>query len=63
MAIYAHFIDNKDDKIISRRGISSVPRVGDTLRFNREIYYRVCLVVYVYDENVERVNIGYKPEQ
>ena len=63
MAIYAHFIDDKDDKIIFRKSIQSVPRVGDTLRFTGDIYYRVFLVVYVYDEEVDRVNIGCELEQ
>ena len=63
MAIYAHFIDDKDDSIIFRKSIQSVPRVGDTLRFTGDIYYRVFLVVYVYDEEVERVNIGCELEQ
>jgi hypothetical protein len=57
----AHFINNEDDRIISKRSISVVPRVGDELRFggrDAEVYYKVILVVFVYDEPIDRVNIG-----
>lgn len=59
--IKAHFIDNHDDRVLSRRSVSAVPRVGDELRFsdaNGEKYYLVIKVVFVYDEEIERVNIG-----
>ncbi len=56
--IKAHFIDNENDRIISKRDVGFVPRVGDELRFNVGIFYTVMLVVFVYDEGLERVNIG-----
>ncbi len=59
--IKVHFIDNKDDRVIKRTDVSVVPRVGDELRFGgrgNEKYYKVILVVFVYDEDVERVNVG-----
>jgi len=58
--IYAHFIDNHNDKIIKKRQISSVPRQGDEIRLGgegKEKYYQVIKVVYVYDEPINRVNI------
>jgi len=59
--IKAHFIDNKDDSVINKISIGVVPRVGDELRFGgagKERYYKVMLVVFVYDEPQERVNLG-----
>jgi len=57
----AHFINAEDDNIIMKRNISVVPRVDDEMRFGgrgNEKYYRVSKVVFVYDEPVDRVNIG-----
>jgi hypothetical protein len=57
----AHFINNEDDKVISKILIDHVPRVGDEARFGgagHEKYYKVTLVVFVYDEMHDRVNIG-----
>jgi len=58
MSIRAHFIEDDDDKIISIKDITIVPRVDDELRFQEEVCYRVYLIVFVYDEGIERVNIG-----
>lgn len=53
-----HFIDNNDDRLITKQDVSVVPRAGDELRFAGEKYYKVMLVVFIYDEGMERVNIG-----
>jgi hypothetical protein len=56
--IKAHFIDIANDNMIHKLEVSVVPRLGDELRFKGETYYKVMLVVFVYDEGKERVNIG-----
>lgn len=56
----AHFI-HEERGMVARRYIDFVPRVGDELRFEGEKYYKVTLVVWVYDEPEnpsQRVNIG-----
>ncbi len=57
----AHFINNADDILICKVSVNQVPRVNDEVRFGgkgSEKYYRVSLVVFVYDEDQDRVNIG-----
>lgn len=56
----AHFIEVETGKMIAQLYIGSVPRVGEECRFRGEKYYRVDVVVHVYDEEVpvNRVNIG-----
>jgi len=58
--IRIHFIDNKDDRVILKQDVTAVPRIGDELRFSGDKYYKVMLVVFVYDEGMQRVNIGCK---
>jgi len=62
---YIHFIDNETDKIISKRMLSAIPRVGDIVRFAAGgkgiAFYRVIEVCFIYDEPDcphERVNVG-----
>ena len=59
-----HFIDNADDKLITKEYVCHVPRTGDEIRFGgqgNEKYYKVILVVWAYDEKgnpFDRVNVG-----
>ena len=57
----AHFINNADNTMITKLLIDHVPRVNDELRFGgagNEKFYTVTLVVFIYDEGLDRVNIG-----
>lgn len=56
--IKIHFIEQDSGKMIAKQYVSFVPRVGDECRFHGEKYYKVTVVVFVYDENGERANIG-----
>ena len=56
--ILCHIIDDKTDTVIGKPLLSSIPRVGDEIRTNRDTYWVVKLVVWVLDEPVERMNIG-----
>ena len=62
--IQIHLIDNKDDRLISKQLVCHAPRLGDEIRVGgagNENYYKVILVVWVYDEPecpFDRVNIG-----
>lgn len=62
---YIHFIDSESDKVISKRLLSAIPRVGDTTRFavgeKGIAFYRIIEVCFIYDEPDfphERVNVG-----
>lgn len=56
----AHFIDDEHGEMVASMYIQHVPRVGEECRFSNNRYYRVNLVVHVYDEDgpAYRVNIG-----
>lgn len=56
--IQIHIIDIESGTIISRRSASSVPRVGDEVRLPGDKYFKVTIVVWCYDEPMERANIG-----
>lgn len=64
--VYAHFIDEVDNKILLKRIITCAPRQKDEIRIGgegSEKYYKVTRVIWVYDEPenpYERVNIGVK---
>jgi len=64
--IYAHFIDEVDNKILLKRIVTCAPRQKDEIRIGgegNEKYYKVTRVIWVYDEPdspFERVNIGIK---
>lgn len=60
--VKAHFIDEVDG-LFSKEHLTHIPRVGDELRWAGPAYYRVTLVVWVFDEPdcpMQRVNIGMK---
>ena len=50
MMIKVHFIDNNADKIIAKKYVSIIPNVDDELRFSDDIFYKVVLIVFVYDQ-------------
>jgi len=61
--IKIHFIDinTKSDKVIAIKTEYYVPRVGDEIRLSENLFYKVEMVVWIYDEPMEkfsRVNIG-----
>lgn len=62
--IKVHLIDNRDNRVLLRKVVSHAPRIGDEVRLGgegTEKYYRVILVVWVYDEPdcpFDRVNVG-----
>jgi len=58
-----HFIDEDTGVTIYRSMRYFAPSVGDELRFSDEKYYKVTLLVWVYDEpeeKAQRLNIGIK---
>lgn len=57
--IKAHIIHEETGVLLKPR-IDFVPRVGDEIRLSGERYYRVTVVVWVFDEPGpdQRVNIG-----
>jgi len=64
-AFYAHiFLDNR---LVMRRAMSEVPRVGDCIRLGDGKYAKVAEVVWCFDETTafaeERINIGLKTEK
>lgn len=64
-SIFAHFIE-EEGGLFARRLVTTVPRVGDELRFTGDRYFKVTLVVWVYDEpdcSYERVNVGMVPTE
>lgn len=63
--ISIYFIDNESDEVISKRLLSAIPRIGDTVRFavgyKGITFYRIIEVCFIYDEPdcpYERVNVG-----
>lgn len=59
--IHDHFVEEVDMVVYARQNISVVPRVGDELRFRENKFFRVTRVVFIYDEDRDRVNIGMVP--
>lgn len=58
---YAHILHVDRGIMLARKTLSFVPRVGDEIRLAEDKYYKVTLVVWVYDEPdrpYQRVNIG-----
>jgi hypothetical protein len=61
--ILIHFIAGKNGELIATRQAINVPRVGDQVRLPGNKFYKVDMVVWVYDEPeslYHRVNIGLK---
>lgn len=59
-AISAHFIHEKHG-MVYRKVIDHAPRVGDEIRISESTYYKVTMLVWVYDEPecpYQRLNIG-----
>jgi hypothetical protein len=56
MRIDAHYIYNNE--VISRRTVLHVPRPGDEIRIAEGQLYVVSRIVWCYDEDTPRVNIG-----
>ena len=56
----AHFIEAATGKMIARRLIAIVPRVGEECRFKDGEYWKVTAVIHCYDEEApfHRANIG-----
>jgi hypothetical protein len=58
--IKAHFI-HTDKGVMHKAQIEHAPSVGDELRFSGERYYKVTLLVWVFDEpeaQFTRLNVG-----
>ena len=54
-----------DDKMVMKRRMEHIPRVGDTVRFPKEQYAKVTEVVWCFDEESpegQRVNIRIESE-
>lgn len=58
--IRVHFIVEGGEKFAVRL-LDQIPRVGDELRFTRDRFFTVTRVVWCYDEDTPRVNIGMVP--
>lgn len=59
-----HFLNTGDGKLIFKKYMRAIPRLGDELRLGVDVYVRVELVVWCLDETepgVERVNLGVAP--
>lgn len=59
-AISAHFI-HEERGMLAKMAINHAPRVGDDIRMEGEIYYKVTRLIWIYDEPhqpFQRLNIG-----
>lgn len=59
-AISAHFI-HEEKGMLARMTINHAPRVGDEIRLQGELYFKVTRLIWVYDEPehpFQRLNIG-----
>jgi hypothetical protein len=59
-AIAAHFI-HESKGLLFKRTINHAPSVGDEIRMPGERYFKVTVLVWVYDEDdspFQRLNIG-----
>ncbi len=59
--VQAHFFDENEGKVIFKKILFQVPRVGDEIRIFDAKIYQVTKVVWIYDETdfpLGRVNLG-----
>ena len=59
-----HVIHRKTGQMLVCRGLDFVPSVGDEIRLEGNRFYKVSLVVWVFDEPDsygQRVNVGVDP--
>lgn len=62
MTVKIHFIDEDSSKIVLYETASHVPRAGDEVRLEGEVFYTVTRVVWCMDEPTAlermRANVG-----
>ena len=56
-----HVFQHASNKIVTKRLVHNVPRIGDEIRIAENTFYKVVTVIWCMDENdatYERANIG-----